>query len=362
MTSIVVNARFLTQKITGVQRFAIEMSKHLKEIHPEIRFVSPPDIMHQELSETLAVEITGKLTSHLWEQIELPVYLRRHGAPLLINFGNTAPLFYRYQIVTIHDLSFLINREWFSKPFIIFYSFLIPKIIIRSRRIITVSENSSRDIQQLIGIKQEKITVIPCSISDKFRRNHSTGQSVPYNNYVLAVSSLDPRKNFVNLIKAFNTLTDKDIRLVIVGSANRVFGDTNLKQLIESNPAIVFTGYVSDDELVTLYRNARLFLYPSLYEGFGIPPLEAMACGCPTIVSNTSSLPEVCGDASYYVSPTDISGIAQGIQTVLADQQLRDTLIRKGLSRVALFDWNQSARTLAKVIHTIQQNYAVPNA
>ena len=120
----------------------------------------------------------------------------------------------------------------------------------------------------------------------------------------------------------------------------------------ELGDRVEFTGYVDDDQLKQLYRKAKLFLFPSLYEGFGLPPLEAMACGCPVIVSKAASLPEICGDAAYYVNPYDVEDIAKGIYTVLTDEGLQKELIRKGLQRVKLFSWEKSARELINIFRS----------
>ena len=346
---LIINSRFLTQKITGSQRFAIEISKRLKKMNPNEIFLAPKNIIHKELASNLQVKMIGKLTGHLWEQIELPIYLKKQGNPLLLNLVNTAPLFYRNQIVTIHDLAFLRYPKWFSKKFYYFYKFLIPKIVKSSRKIVTVSEFSKKEIISILNVPEEKVEVVYNAVSEKFKYN----SSIEKENYILAVSSLDPRKNFKNLILAFKNLNLKDYKLKIVGSENKVFSNTEIKNLIKETPNVEFTGYVSDDKLIKLYQQAKLFVYPSLYEGFGIPPLEAMACGTPVVVSNVASLPEVCGDAVYYVNPYDIHDIARGIETVLKDEELQKELIQKGLKRVKLFSWEKSAKKLIEIIEEV---------
>lgn len=350
---IYINARFLTQKTTGVQRFAIEISKQLKLLLPGVTFISPKNIIQKELADYFEVETCGNFTSHLWEQIELPIFLKKKKNPLLINLGNTAPLFYKNQLVSILDLSFIINPKWFSKSFSLFYSFVIPKIAKRSLRIITISENSKKDIVEIIGINESRIDVLYCDVPSEFRANNHLKLPNIYGDYILAVSSLDPRKNFGRLIEAFNKLNLPTIKLVIVGSVNKVFSDVNIKKLIQDNQLITFTGYVDQDELPSLYKNAKLFIYPSLYEGFGIPPLEAMICGCPTIVANVASLPEVCGDASYYVDPYKIDDISHGMKEVTSNEILRDELIAKGYKRVSHFNWESSGKQLVNIIENI---------
>lgn len=350
---IFINARFLTQNTTGVQRFAIEISKQLKILLPDIKFISPKNIIQKELADYFEVETFGNYTSHLWEQVELPIFLKKKKNPLLINLGNTAPLFYKNQVVSILDLSFIINPKWFSKFFSLFYSFVIPKIAKKSLRVLTISENSKKDIIEMIGIREDKIGVLYCDVPSEFRSNNNQKLPNVYGDYILAVSSLDPRKNFGRLIEAYNKLNLPNVKLVIVGSINKVFSDLNIKKNIQDNPLITFTGYVDQQDLPSLYRNAKLFIYPSLYEGFGIPPLEAMICGCPTIVANVASLPEVCGNASYYVNPYSIDDISRGMKELINNESLREELIEKGYERVSHFKWETSAIKLVNIIENI---------
>lgn len=349
---IYVNARFLTQNITGAQRCAIEISRALKRLQPDINFLAPGNIIHKELSGLFEVKRVGKLSGHFWEQVELPDYLKKQGKPLLLNLVNTAPLNYKNKAVTIHDLSFLRHPEWFSKSFYLLYSFLIPKIIRNSRYVITVSEFSKREIIELLKIPQDKIKVIYNAVSEEFNDPKIIGDAIgnKHGDYILAVSSLDPRKNFKNLILAFNSLNIPGLKLVVVGRENkRIFNDKEIGKAANS-ANVEFTGYISDSQLAGLYRNAKLFVYPSLYEGFGLPPLEAMSCACPVIVSKLASLPEVCKEGAYYIDPFKIESIAEGIKKVLNDQALREDLMRKGRERIKLFSWANSAKKLIEVL------------
>jgi len=346
---IVNNSRFLTHKITGVQRYAIEISLILQKICPYIDFITPKNILQSQLAKGFNVNIYGNLSGHLWEQTELPFYLQKKGNPVLLNLANTAPVFYRRKLVTIHDLACL-NPIWFSKKFNYFYRTLIPKIASNSLKIITVSEFTKRELIKQFDIPENKIDVVYNAVSENFINLSFKKHKNKYGEYILAVSSLSLRKNFKSLILAFNKLKLKGIKLVIVGAENKIYENPELKDLIEGNHNIVFTGYVSDEELVGLYKNAKLFIFPSLYEGFGIPPLEAMACNCPTVVSNVASIPEVCADASYYIDPNNINSIAKGIYEVINDETLQNELKQKGIQRVKKFSWEDSARKIAEII------------
>jgi glycosyltransferase involved in cell wall biosynthesis len=348
--NIYINARFLTQQITGVQRYAIELSRRLRKIHPHIRFIAPRNIIHRDIAEYLEVVVTGRFTGHLWEQVELPLYLKKQGSPYLINLANLTPLVYPKTVITIFDLSFLRNPGWFSKRYYFFYKLIVPILAKKANMVITISEFSKKEIIDLLNIPESRIRIIPCAVADFFHGITNTDKSLNNDQYILALSSIDPRKNFTGLIKAFKNISKKNIKLFIAGSQNKVFSSNELKKDIKENPDIIFTGYVPDEQLPRLYKNAELFIYPSFYEGFGIPPLEAMACGCPTIVSNTSSLPEICGDASFYVNPYDTDDITKGIDQVLSNRRLQNQLISKGYERVKRYSWDNSVKILSRLI------------
>jgi glycosyltransferase involved in cell wall biosynthesis len=173
--------------------------------------------------------------------------------------------------------------------------------------------------------------------------------------FIFFTGSLEPRKNLKNLIQAYSGLDKrirKDIKLVLAGFKG--WQNKEIMALLRKVKSDVFyLGYVSDAALRDLYNLATLFVYPSFYEGFGLPPLEAMACGCPVVVSNAASLPEVCGGAAYYVDPYNIESIAEGIHKVLTDEALRQSLIEKGLERAKLFSWEKSAKKHIEVFDEV---------
>ncbi|MBI5055310.1 MAG: glycosyltransferase family 4 protein [Nitrospirae bacterium] len=350
---IFINSRFLSQNITGVQRYAAEISKQIKRLYPDTAFISPLNTINKRLSKELTPASIGKTTGSLWEQIELPLHLKKFGSPLLLNLANTAPLFYKNQIVTIHDMAFFRKPEWFSKTFSCYYKFLIPQIAKNSAKIITVSYFSRKEIVRLLKVPEEKVQVIYNAVSEKFLRPSEYPVDFGYGDYILAVSSLDPRKNFKALISAFDRIKLPGFKLIIAGERKKIFADVELNNLIDENKKIIFVGYASDDDLANLYKKARLFVFPSLYEGFGLPPLEAMACGCPVVVSNVASLPEVCGDAAYYIDPYSEESIAVGMHRVSTDNSLRQDMIKKGLERAKIFSWEKSAREHIKVFEEV---------
>ena len=344
---LIINARFLTQNITGVQRFAIEISKQINKLYgDDIQFVSPKNIIHKNLAKELNVKVIGNKTGHFWEQLDLPKYLKQNGSPLLLNLANTAPLFYKNKIVTVHDIAYERFPQTFDWKFRWFYKLLIPNIIKRSKHTITVSKFSKSEIIEFYGTNKDDISVIYNSVSDIFKNVEDKKDD----KYILAVSSLNYQKNFHSLIKAFNLLENQDILLYLVGSINKNFANLELIKDIEMNPNIIFKGRVDDEELISIYSSALAFVYPSLYEGFGIPPLEAQSCGTPVICSNAASLPEVGGtDSVLYIDPYDVNDIKEKIETLINDEAVQKELIEKGFENIKRFSWEESAKKIIKI-------------
>lgn len=342
---IYINARFLTQNITGVQRFALEISKALSKIREDIVLLVPSihKIVDQSLLNSLnVVEIKGG-EGHFWEQVTLVQYLKKMNYPLLISLCNTAPIFYKNKISTIHDVTFLRYPASYSMKFRMVYKILVPCIIKSSKKIITVSEFSKKDICQEYNLNSDLITVIYNAVSDNFEKlqDKHTIQK-----YALAVSSPNLHKNFAKMIHAFS-MTNINLNLKIIGSLSSSFNQQNQIHLDER---IQFQGRVNDLELVELYQNADFFIFPSLYEGFGIPPLEAQACGCPVISSNAASLPEILGNSALFFDPYSSKSIQLAIEQVNDDNELKYMLIKKGFENLKRFSWHSSALKLNEII------------
>jgi glycosyltransferase involved in cell wall biosynthesis len=354
---VYVNGRFLCNKIDGISRFSIEICKQLKRLNLDFIIIIP-SWLEYENHENFNMVKFGKLKSHLWEQLDLPRFLYSKGSPLLINFSGLGPLFYRNQIITIHDLSFYVNKTWFSKSFTLFYSFCTPIVSKNAKKILTVSNFSKQQINEYLNITEDKIEVVYNAVSSSLISGYKTENVNPYiqnildSKYILAVSSLDSRKNQQRLIDAFINLKLDDYRLILVGKSLNHF---NVELDVKSQN-IIFTGHVSDFELIELYKNCIVFVYPSLYEGFGIPPLEAMRNKCPVIVSDIPSLKEVCSDSAYYINPYSTSDISNGLKAVLNDLDLRKELSIKGHQRSELFKWEDSGEKVYQIIKTINRS------
>jgi len=354
---MIINVRFLTQKLTGVQRYALELSLVIKKMRPDTHFLAPKNIIHKDIAAELGAKIIGRHTGYIWEQWELPRYITENqpGA-VLFNPANVAPVSYRNKVVTIHDTAPLRHPEWYSWKFATAYKYLLPKVAESSKLIFADSNFSKSEIVSFLAVDESKIRVIYCAADQKFRNIAVKKNDAPESDYILCVASLDPRKNFARLSGAFDYLENTGLRLVVVGRKSNIFADPDLESMLLQDDRFEFTGQIDDNRLIELYRNARLFVYPSLYEGFGLPPLEAMACGCPCVVSRSGSLPEVCADAAVYCDPHNPRDIADKILMVLDDEKLRADLIRKGHDRAEYFDWQKSAGQLLEAVEALEES------
>ncbi len=348
MNKIYINGRFLTQRITGVQRFAFELGRELIKLQPNVIFLVPSNSKLVVNTDELNVKRIGLSRGVVWEQLFLPAYLFLKGSPLLINLGNTAPLIYQNKISSIMDMAVYVNPKWFTQTFVRYYKFLFPRILATSKVVLTISENSKKDIINYLKNKTVEIVNVSCGVN-KLMADNMNKEVDSKESYILAVSSLEPRKNFAKLISAFNLLST-NVKLRIVGTSGKVFADHQLHEQITNNKNIEFTGYLSDEDLSLQYSNALFFVYPSLYEGFGLPPLEAMSLGCPVVVSNTSSIPEVCGEAALYFDPHDVRDISAKLKNMIDDKELRNKLKFLGEEQVTRFSWKRSASILNEVI------------
>ncbi len=275
------------------------------------------------------------------------------------------------KIITVHDLSFLRYPEFFSWRKNVWHGLLdVKKILREADYIIAVSKSTKDDIVELVGIDEKKIGVIHSGLNLRKREvkefeaeKFFAGRGLdllPASSYILYLGNIEPRKNIVNLIKAYELLRlkksteesgDKKFpKLVLAGQKG--WKHKKIFRAWESSPYkndIIFTGYINEEEKDILYSRAKLFAYPSFYEGFGFPPLEAMAYGIPCLTSNVSSLPEVVGDAALMVDPNRSEEIASGLESLLYDEKLRSELIGRGYERVGKFSWDNAAREYVKI-------------
>lgn len=338
LKKIVVNARFLTQKMTGVQRFAFEICRQLKKSNVDIVFYCPGNIQLEDEFKELEAEVVGRCSGHIWEQIELPFILwkkyRRNY--ILLNLCNLAPLFTTNKIITLHDIAFNKFPDSFSFKFRFFYTSLMPFLLKTSKMIFTVSEFSKEQISDFYNIDKSKILVTNNAASSCFygKKNPSS-----QGKFILAVSSLNKQKNFSIALSAMKFIEDKSIILKVVGGHENSFQRTSF----DSSSSVEFLGRVSDNDLFSLYSTAEAFISPSLYEGFGIPLLEAQNCGCPIVVSNIPTYREVCGLSALYFNPLLAEDLASKLNLLLSDSTIKSHMVNLGLENTKRFSWEKSA-------------------
>src|SRR3954468_7238689 len=302
---VAINARAAVRvEIGGVERVAREMVARLPRERYRV-YAPPPALAHR--------------AGHAWEQLALPLV----PAQLIYCPANLAPVTSRRNVVVIHDVAALRHPEWYSKPYVTWHKAILPVIARRARLVITVSEFSRREIQEVLGVDAH---VIPNGVDERFRPG-------PKKDYALVVGTKIARKNLAALSETAAAL---GMELVAAGSGRKYMkGEANLD--------IRELGYVPDDDLPGLYAGARVLLMPSLYEGFGLPCLEAMASGTPVGAANRGALPETCGDAALVVEPDEF---AEAAVKAVGNERLTQA----GLARAARFTWERSARETDQAI------------
>lgn len=348
----VVNGRFLTQKATGIQRYAFEICNKLHEWGVDFYVVAPKEI-NPEYKFNFRIKQFGTFSGHLWEQLSLPKYLKDQGNPLLVSFSGCGPINYSNQIITIHDVSHELHPEWFSKNYYRFYHFAFPLIGKKAHAVITVSEFSKREIIQSLGIASEKIHVIHSNVP--FHNKPSAESIINYvpdkekGKFIIAVSNMDPRKNFIRLVDAFNNMKDKSIKLYIIGMKFKAFNSPDMQKHISDN--VILPGFIDDETLQQMYKDALFSVYPSLYEGFGLPPLESMTYGCPTIIADIPALREISQDAALYVDPLSVNDITNKMDLLAEDDDLRRRLRLKGLEQIKKYSWDKSSKMVLELVN-----------
>ena len=352
---IAINGRFLLRRQTGVDRFAGELCAALDQLLDagdemldgvSLRLLLPHGEEPARDFAHIPMQRIGIGSGHLWEQFALARAL----APgeLLASLCNTSPLAVTKQLVVIHDAATAAVPEAFSLAFRALYRSMMPLLGRRARRVLTVSQFSHQELVSRFAIPEDRLSVVSEGGEHILRANadpsvlarHGLGRRP----FVLAVSSMASHKNFGQVLAALQALGgDAGFDVAIAGGANpRVFGEFAM----QAGGQVHWLGYVSDGELRALYQSAMCFVFPSKYEGFGIPPLEAMHCGCPVLAARAASIPEVCGDAALYFDPFSVADLSSALQRIAVDEPLRARLKAAGLQRCRAFSWESGARQL----------------
>jgi len=355
---------YLTSLITGMaeigKSYEIYLIRHektddeLSGVTNEVILPNMPKILKSPIGLPYAINKADldvvHATAHYFSQI----------TPFYLNSGTG-------KVLTIHDLIPQIYPETIDdKQFFWLWKTTLDLIKNRADAIIAISNHTKMDCIKYLGIPEEKIRVIYDAADEIFKpeknkeemKNHLKDKYGIKFPFILSVGTLEKRKNLPNVLKAFYRLkkTGNHHKLVIVGKMgwkyNKIF---STMEELDLKKDVIFTGYVPDEDLVKIYNAADLFVFPSIYEGFGLPPLEAMACGCPVITSNTSSLPEVVGDAGVMVDPYDDKTLADEMHRILSNNGFKTELSKKSLERAELFSWRQTAKETWKVYEEVSK-------
>jgi len=287
----------------------------------------------------------------MWEHIALPGLLREREADIYFSPDYFLPLrrLPCPAIVNVHDLAFITYPRTKNRRYGIYLRLMVPLSARRANAVIGVSDYTKEEIVRLLGVPREKVRRIYNGTDVDFGKEGLEEEiAADFSPYILYLGALEPRKNLVRLVEAFSMLKSESNlphRLVLAGP--RKFGDGGIRSAIKRLGLVrdvIVTGYVEGKKLMGLYRGASIFVLPSIYEGFGLPLLEAMACGVPVAASNATALPEVAGDAALYFNPMDVGEMASAMGRLIEDRDLRADLARKGYERLQLFSWERCAR------------------
>lgn len=350
--TVYVNGKFTCQRTTGVQRVAAQLLRALDARPLQRRWVllCPPGGGLPGL-QRIEQRITGGPARplHLWEQAVLP-WAARGG--LLLNLSGSAPWFARRQACLLHDAAVFDHPEAYTPAFVAWYRRLFRRLGHGAQALFTVSAFSQQRLAACLGVPPSRFMVLPNAADhlqgvtpdERVLDRHGLRDA----RFVLAVASANPTKNLARLVQAYATLPTPDFGLVIVGGGNaQVFAGG---ASAEDPPGVVRTGALDDAPLLALYRHAQALVFPSLYEGFGLPPLEAMSQGCPVAAAEAASLPEVCGDAALWFDPMSVPAIAAALQRIVHDAPLRARLVAAGHARAAAWRWADAAARLEQAL------------
>jgi len=362
-----IDARLTHYRQAGISQYILQLIEGLARRDGEDEFI----ILQSVKSKAPLLDRPNFLrrslltpSHHRLEQLTLPIEISAARLDVL-HSPDFIPPFLRNcrSVITIHDLVFMLYPHFLTKDAARYYG-QIDQAVRRTDAIIAVSQATRCDVMRLLGVPERKVTVIYEAASPLFRpiktpelRQRVRGRFGIPGEFILFVSTIEPRKNVPTLLRAFRQFLDayrREVKLVLAGEKGWLFDEVfRVVTELKLEKEVLFLGRVSTEELLWLYNAAEALVAPSIYEGFGLTPLEAMACGTPVIVSNVSSFPEIVGDAGLLIDPGCTDELVVAMQRILSDSELRASLIEKGLKRAALFSWDKAAQETLALYHSL---------
>lgn len=376
MSKILVEGSPMFRNRTGVGQYTYNLLRHLLTLDKKNQYVIfgfllagkkfvPPIPETANVRYKLIRYFPSKAFSLLSRKLLPPpvdlLLAQSFDIAMFTNFVSTPLVKTKRSLVVIYDLSYIFRPEYTNKKNLELLKKQVPKSLARSNHIVTISENSKTEITNYFKVPADKITVVTPAVNHRLFKPQPDktveriiakyGIKKPY---ILSVCTLEPRKNLKGVLDAFEKLPE-DVKsaymLVLVGGKGWLSGELEAKyDQLAGKHSLIKTGYVPDEDLPALYSGAAVFVYPSFYEGFGMPPLEAMACGTPVITSDNTSLPEVVGDAGVMIKAEDTQKLSSAIHAVLSSDKLAATMKAKGLVQAKKFTWEESAEKLLQII------------
>ena len=353
----------------GIGRYARELVRALarfdqdnqyvlfvpRDAHDDlVRFAWPPNFSIRR------APLTERYLAALWHRARVPLPVETFTGPVDVFYSPDfllPPTRARRKIVTVHDLSYVRVPECFPAPLLNYLNAAVPPSVARADLVLADAASTQRDLADVYGVPLGKIKVLYSGVDARFGPAVSAESAARVRTlthgkpYLLSVSTIQPRKNYPRLVEAFGRIVNRregvNYVLVIAGGRGWMFDEVfQAVERLGLRDRVLLPDFVADDDLPALYAGARLFVYPSLYEGFGLPVAEAMACGAPVVSSNASSLPEVAGDAALYFDPRNVDAMTAAIQRALTDSSLRVDLASRGLAQAKKFSWEKAAEEL----------------
>ena len=359
----------------GIGRYTRELVRALAKLdqsHDYVLFAAaggqrPEDASWPPNFQIRSVPLSDRALAILWHRLQLPLWVELVTGPVDIFHSPDfvlPPVRGAKTLVTVHDLSFIRYPQCADANLRAYLNKVVPRSVHRADLVLADSQSTKDDLVELLGVEARRIEVVYPGVEERFRpiEDQALLEKVRERydlppRFILGLGTLQPRKNFSRLIEAYSLLVARhpSLRLVIAGGKGWLYEEifATVEQLgLEDK--VIFPGFVADEHLPALYNLADLFVFPSLYEGFGLPPLEALACGAPVITSDASSLPEVVGEAGLMVEATDAEALAEAMNRVLEDNTLRERIIAKGMKQAKKFTWEKAAAKLLSLYEALK--------